>query len=269
VGLGVSQPQLLLISTKHDLVHPRPPAPTPPLSCRLAFSLPLPLSCSILSLRFRSTALSLPLPLPLPLSLSLSLSQPTASAVVPRPVSDARAQHISCPSCRFHRPTPSLTSRPLLLAATSCADSPPARTTVHRPPSSVHPLQPRAAAHVVKIPSSHITHEARTSLLSGQPQDRPFPTQYQPYGQQPAYAPTGGYHEREGFPTELPPPTRRRTRMVRRPPSQDAFLANPFAVYPQHEVDMGLHVDGHYPGHHRPHSRIVRRSVAPSPSAPC
>lgn len=61
-----------------------------------------------------------------------------------------------------------------------------------------------------------IHHEARTSLLGGQPLD----SDYAPYtgntnsARQPTFtAPSGGYHEREGFPTTLPPPVRRAPRM--------------------------------------------------------
>lgn len=72
-------------------------------------------------------------------------------------------------------------------------------------------------------PFAKITHhEARTSLLGGQPLDSDYapyannntaPSSY-PSARQPTYAvPPGGYHEREGFPTTLPPPVRRAPRM--------------------------------------------------------
>jgi hypothetical protein len=72
--------------------------------------------------------------------------------------------------------------------------------------------QPQSAAD----PFAKITHhEARTSLLGGQPLDgdyAPYSNQYAP--RQPTFtAPPGGYHEREGFPTALPPPVRRAPRM--------------------------------------------------------
>ncbi len=73
--------------------------------------------------------------------------------------------------------------------------------------------QPLPAA----APFAKITHhEARTSLLGGQPLD----SDYAPYphananARQPTFtAQAGGYHEREGFPTTLPPPVRRPPRM--------------------------------------------------------
>jgi hypothetical protein len=73
-------------------------------------------------------------------------------------------------------------------------------------------FQPQTAAD----PFAKITHhEARTSLLGGQPLDG----DYSPYNNQyaarqpPFTAPPGGYHAREGFPTTLPPPVRRAPRM--------------------------------------------------------
>jgi hypothetical protein len=75
---------------------------------------------------------------------------------------------------------------------------------------SAPPHYPRTPAahrgcHSAKI--SH--HEARASLLGGQPLDRNFNnTAYQPQVPQP-----GGYHDREGFPTTLPPTVRRAPRM--------------------------------------------------------
>lgn len=74
---------------------------------------------------------------------------------------------------------------------------------------------PIAAATIAKI--TH--HEARHSLLGGQPLDRgyaPYPnTTYQPtYPPQPSFdTQPGGYHHREGFPTTLPPVVRRPPRM--------------------------------------------------------
>lgn len=70
--------------------------------------------------------------------------------------------------------------------------------------------------HTAADPFAKITHhEARTSLLGGQPLDgdySPYNNQYA--ARQPTFtAPPGGYHEREGFPTTLPPPVRRAPRM--------------------------------------------------------
>lgn len=62
-----------------------------------------------------------------------------------------------------------------------------------------------------------IHHEARTSLLGGQPLDgnyAPYTNTSYPPAHQPTFTvPPGGYHEREGFPTTLPPPVRRAPRM--------------------------------------------------------
>jgi len=88
------------------------------------------------------------------------------------------------------------------------------------PPNLLHihilTLQPPlAAATIAKISP----HEARTSLLGGQPLTRNYPqyanTAYQsPYPVNPAVdTQPGGYHHREGFPTTLPPPVRRPPRM--------------------------------------------------------
>lgn len=71
--------------------------------------------------------------------------------------------------------------------------------------------QPLTAAD----PFAKITHhEARTSLLGGQPLDGDYSPYNNNYAHQPTFtAPPGGYHEREGFPTTLPPPVRRAPRM--------------------------------------------------------
>ena len=70
---------------------------------------------------------------------------------------------------------------------------------------------PSAADPFAKIPR----HEARTSLLGGQPLDGDFTPYTNNYpARQPTFtAPPGGYHQREGFPTTLPPPVRRPPRM--------------------------------------------------------
>jgi hypothetical protein len=88
--------------------------------------------------------------------------------------------------------------------------------TLSTKPLYIHHLQPpHAAATIAKI--SH--HEARTSLLGGQPRDGTYPpyanTSYKPpYPPQPSFdTQPGGYHHREGFPTTLPPPVRRAPRM--------------------------------------------------------
>jgi hypothetical protein len=82
-------------------------------------------------------------------------------------------------------------------------------------------LYPRTPAALRGCPSAKISHhEARASLLGGQPLDSNFPpyanTAYQsqlPPSQAPYSVPPGGYHDREGFPTTLPNPVRRAPRM--------------------------------------------------------
>lgn len=85
--------------------------------------------------------------------------------------------------------------------------------TACHPPSYHNSLSRQLAAdNSAKI--SH--HEARTSLLGGQPLDRnylPPNYAYPPYSSPAIDAQPGGYHERQGFPTQLPPPVRRSRRM--------------------------------------------------------
>lgn len=87
-----------------------------------------------------------------------------------------------------------------------------AQNSPRQPSLYIHTLQPPpAAASTAKI--TH--HEARTSLLGGQPLSRNYPPYANTTYQIPPNLDTqpGGYHHREGFPTTLPPPVRRPPRM--------------------------------------------------------